>query len=177
MDLTPVFLGLGSNLGDREANLRHALKILGDHLFLERVSSLYETEPWGYKPQPWFLNCVCQGDTGLTPQALLDLVKDVEHKVGRTPSFTNGPRVIDVDILFYGQQVVQAPELQIPHPGLPHRAFVLVPLVEIAPGYRHPVLESTVENLLHRLRASAIDPSGFSEGVKLWAPPISLPER
>jgi len=138
---------MGSNLGDREANLRHALKILGDHLCLERVSSLYETEPWGYVSQPWFLNCVCQVNTGLSPRAVLDLIKDVEHKMGRTPTFTNGPRLIDVDILFYGQQVVQTPGLQIPHPGLPDRAFVLVPFVEIASEYLHPVLGLTAAEL------------------------------
>ena len=174
MGLTPVFLGMGSNLGDREANLRYALNVLGDDLCLETVSSLYETEPCGYQSQPWFLNCVCQGNTGLSPRAVLDLVKDAENKVGRTPTFTNGPRLIDVDILVYGQQVVQEPGLQIPHPGLPDRAFVLVPFAEIAPECPHPVLGLTMSELLHKLQGNATDLSVFFEGVKLWAPPISL---
>ena len=161
-----VYLGLGSNLGDREANLRRALELLSRSVTLERVSSIYETEPWGYSDQPSFLNCACAGGTSLGPRALLEAVKDVERVLGRQPSFPNGPRTVDVDILFYGRRVISEPGLDVPHPRMVERAFVLVPLAEIAQGYVHPVLELTVEELLHGL--------GVPAGVNLWAAPIPV---
>ena len=166
-----VYLGLGSNLGDREANLRHALELLATRIHLETVSSLYDTEPWGYKEQPTFLNCTCEGRTSLQPRALLEAVKEVELTIGKVPTFRNGPRIIDVDILFYGQHLVSEPGLKIPHPRLTERAFVLVPLNEIAPQYVHPVLNLTVANLLTKVAAEG---RGFPEGVKLSGPPICL---
>ena len=173
--LNKVYLGLGSNLGDREANLRHALELLGQSLSLERTSSLYDTDPWGYQDQPRFLNCVCEASTSLKPQALLALVKGVERAVGREPSFAAGPRLMDVDILFYGEQVVREPGLDIPHPRMEKRAFVLVPLAEIAPALLHPVLELKVVELLRKLMGDGRAPGALPEGVSFWATPI-LPE-
>ena len=142
---------------------------------LERVSSLYETEPWDYMDQPRFLNCVCAGRTSLAPEALLGVVKDVERSVGREPNFPKGPRVIDVDILFYGQNEVSEPGLELPHPRLVERAFVLVPLEEIASTLVHPVLNLTVRELLERLMGGPSSGGRQPPGIRLWAAPISLP--
>jgi 2-amino-4-hydroxy-6-hydroxymethyldihydropteridine diphosphokinase len=175
MEPVRVFLGLGSNLGDRGENLRRALELLGRDVALEKCSSIYDTAPWGYEDQGRFLNCVCEGRTGLAPRALLKAVKRVEGMVGRRPTFANGPRIIDVDILFYGECVVSEAALEIPHPGLVERAFVLVPLREIAAGYIHPVLNLTVSELAERLdQKGGGGALGASEAVKLWGGPIPV---
>ncbi|GAI98144.1 unnamed protein product, partial [marine sediment metagenome] len=109
-----VYLGLGSNLGDRQANLARALKLLGERLHIELVSPLYETEPVGYAEQPLFLNAICHTQTELGPMQLLSLVKGIEASMGRVPSFPNAPRPIDIDIIFYGDLVMETPELTIP---------------------------------------------------------------
>jgi 2-amino-4-hydroxy-6-hydroxymethyldihydropteridine diphosphokinase len=169
-----VYLGLGSNLGDREANLRHALELLSEDITLERVSSIYDTDPWGYEDQPRFLNCVCGGGTSLSPRELLVMVKGVERAIGREPSFHNGPRTIDVDILLYGQQRVIEAGLEIPHPRLVERAFVLVPLAEIAGDHNHPVLGLTVNELLQSMGTGEQSTGIQTGGVRWWAPPISI---
>ena len=147
-----VYLSLGANLGDRLANLRLALTRLQTLARLEEVSSLYETEPQGVSDQPLFLNAVCRVSTGLEPQALLRFLKNVERETGRQPGGERwGPRPIDLDILLYDDRVLDAPELTVPHPRLAERAFVLVPLCELAPELRHPLLGKTMKELLASL--------------------------
>lgn len=146
-----AYLSLGSNLGHREANIKSALKMLGQEARILKVSSLYETEPVGYKDQPWFLNCACSVETDLSPQALLKFAKAIERKLGRKPTRRFGPRPIDIDILFYDGLVLDSPDLTIPHPRLAERAFVLVPLKEIAANLVHPLLGVTTKELLERV--------------------------
>ena len=153
MSLPPVvvYLGLGSNLGDRRRNLERGLEFLRQRLSVERVSPVYDTEPVGEGDPPRYLNMVCQVTTWLAPPELLALVKAIEQKLGRTGG-SGAPRPIDIDILLYGNQVVNTPELIIPHPRLTERAFVLIPLVEIAADKVHPVKRKTVKELLDELK-------------------------
>jgi len=143
-----VYLGLGSNLGDRQANLERAVELLGERLRMVKMSSVYETEPVGYKDQPLFLNAVCRVQTDIGPLQLLSLVKGIEASMGRVPNFSDGPRLIDIDIILYGDMVMMDPELSIPHPRMAQRAFVLIPLAEIAPGLVHPFSGESVEEMV-----------------------------
>ena len=147
-----VYLGLGSNLGDRKENLDRALGYLSQRLRVIGKSSVYDTEPMENPAQPRFLNMVCQAKTMLKPEDLLTLAKGIERKIGRLPGRPNSPRPIDIDILFYGDEVVKTPELTIPHPRLTQRAFVLVPLAEIAPALVHPENKKTANELLKELK-------------------------
>ena len=156
-----VHLGLGSNLGDREQNLARALGLLARKVKIDKVSSLYVTEPMDGPGQPRYLNAVCRGRTSLDPEELLGLAKGIEAALGRQPGPQNGPRVIDIDILFYGDSVINLPHLAVPHPGVPDRAFVLVPLAEIAPGLVHPVNGLTAGEMAARV--------GGRQGVRAWA--------
>ena len=149
--LSEVYLGLGSNLGDRPATLASGVDLLGRVSRRVEVSSLYETEPSGFDGQPPFLNAVCRIWTRLDPFQLMAAVKDIEGSVGRPRAFLNGPRPLDIDILMYGQVVMDCPGLSIPHPRMAERAFVLAPLAEIAPEARHPVLKQPIRALLAQL--------------------------
>lgn len=148
---TLVYLSLGSNIGDRAAHLQQALRQLAGLGSPEAVSSFYETEPVEFTAQLWFLNCALSLETELSPQQLLEGILAVEKGMGRVRSEPKGPRVIDIDILLFGNSVVKEPGLTIPHPALHERRFVLAPLAEIAPDARHPILQLTVWELLLRL--------------------------
>jgi 2-amino-4-hydroxy-6-hydroxymethyldihydropteridine diphosphokinase len=142
-----VYLSLGSNLGDRAAHLRAALRALENVVTIQKTSSLYATDPVGVTDQPEFLNLAVEAETVLEPFQLLTAIKHVERHVGRQPTFRWGPRVVDIDILLYGDRVLETPELTIPHPQMSNRAFVLVPLAEIAPGLIHPFQRQTIAEL------------------------------
>lgn len=151
-----VYLGLGSNVGDREAMIESALDQLdAPELRLKRVSSLYETEPIGFLDQDWFLNCVAEFDTGLIPKRLLQRMQKVELTMGRVRSVKNGPRNIDLDILLFGNAVMKTAELEIPHPRYRERRFTLAPLAELAPEMRDPVTGQTMSEMLARLTGQA----------------------
>ena len=144
-----VYLSLGSNIGDRVENLNAAIVALaGARVRVRRVSSFYETEPVDYLEQAWFLNCVLEGETEVQPGELLRALREIESGMGSKKLIAKGPRLIDIDILLYGQHVIDTAELQVPHPRMALRRFVLVPLAEIAPGVRHPAWAGTVEELL-----------------------------
>lgn len=143
-----VYIGLGSNLGDRLANLQQAAQLLHNEVTLIQVSSVYETEPVGNAEQPWFLNAVLEGYTELGPQELLEFALAIETALGRVRSFPNAPRTIDIDILLYGEEVVASSALTIPHPRLTERGFALCPLTEIAPHLEHPIIGETMESIL-----------------------------
>jgi 2-amino-4-hydroxy-6-hydroxymethyldihydropteridine diphosphokinase len=157
-----VFLGLGSNMGNRERHLVLAMKALSEKIKVEAVSSIYDTRPVGNTRQARFLNQVCTVVTSFTPTELLIFTKEIEKKMGRTPGPVNSPRPIDIDILFYGNQVIELPGLIIPHPRLTERAFVLVPFAEIAPDFVHPAIGKTIGRILADLKVDPGDVVKYS---------------
>ena len=148
-----VYLSLGSNLGDREANLRAAIEKLKEVGKVVAVSSFYETEPVEVTAQPWFLNCAAKFDTEKMPRQLISSILAIEQSMGRQRKQQKGPRTIDIDILFFGSSIIDIPSLTVPHPHLHERRFVLEPLVEIAPEVRHPIFKRTVRELRDALPA------------------------
>ena len=162
--MNTAFLALGSNLGDREANLRNAVRRLeASGIGVLGRSSLYETEPRELRDQPSFLNAVVQVETGLSPQQLLAQIRDIEREMGRRRSTPKGPRNIDIDILFYGTNVITSEQLEVPHPRLAQRRFVLEPLAEIAPAFRHPLTGRTAHEMLQ-----ALEPQGVQRLETAW---------
>lgn len=165
-----AYLGLGSNLGDRFASLKETINRLSDAetVTVVQSSSIYETAPWGYTDQPDFLNCALEIETRLTPLSLFRRIEEVEREVGRVPSWRYGPRLIDIDILLYGDLCLQLPDpdLVVPHPRLHQRAFVLIPLAEIAENVIHPGLHRSISSL-----ASCVEEQ---ESITLWAPPPEI---
>jgi 2-amino-4-hydroxy-6-hydroxymethyldihydropteridine diphosphokinase len=150
-----IYLALGTNLGDRLSNLENAIGAMPPKISPLERSPVYETPPWGYTDQPAFLNQVIKAETDLAPQDLLRTLKNLETRLGREPTFKYGPRLIDLDILFYDQVVMETAALTIPHPRMAERAFVLAPLADLAPDLRHPTLQKTALELL-----AAVDSSG-----------------
>ncbi len=152
-----IYLGLGSNVGDREKNMRAALDELsrrGVHIL--RTSKIYETEPVGFTDQEWFLNMVVEGETELQPEVLVKLLQEAEKQVGRTATFTWGPRMIDIDVLFYAAETLETENLTIPHKHLHERRFVLEPLFDLVPDLIHPGLGKTIRQLLKECPDTAI---------------------
>lgn len=149
---TTAYIGLGSNMGDRTGACRRALELLSRAGRVTAVSSLYCTEPVGYREQEEFINAVAELDTALPPHDLLAICQAIENELGRVRLVRWGPRAVDLDILLYGNTVIKMPDLMIPHPQLSLRGFVLIPLCEIAPHAVHPVLKKTIDHLLHVLK-------------------------
>lgn len=148
---TTVYFSLGSNLGDREKNLRTAVSALADaKVRVTRVSAFYETEPVGLREQPWFLNCIVEAQTEIPALELLRALRSIESRLGSKKLVPKGPRLIDLDILLYGDETIDTPELQVPHPRMLQRRFVLVPLAEICPNLKHPSWRGTATELLAR---------------------------
>lgn len=160
-----VFLALGTNLGEREANLRSALDQLAPQVEVTAVSRLYETAPAYVLDQPNFLNITLEGQTDLSPEALLDYLKGLEDQLGREKSRRYGPRLIDLDILFFEAITLDTPRLTLPHPRLAERAFVLRPLTDIAPDFIHPVLHQSIREL-----AAALPADDGILSVRPWSP-------
>jgi 2-amino-4-hydroxy-6-hydroxymethyldihydropteridine diphosphokinase len=145
----PVYLSLGSNVGDRAKNLRSAIeKLPHAGVAVTKVSSFYETEPVDLREQPWFLNCVVAAETHFEAIMLLRALREIETKMGSKKLVAKGPRLIDMDVLLYGDETLDTPELQVPHPRMHLRRFVLVPLAEISPEVVHPTMKITVAQLL-----------------------------
>jgi 2-amino-4-hydroxy-6-hydroxymethyldihydropteridine diphosphokinase len=162
--MTVVHIALGSNLGERAANLEAAISALPPAVQVTRRSPVYETDPEYVTDQPAFLNMAVGGDTGIEPEDLLRRLKEIEQELGRTPTLRYGPRVIDLDIIFFGGRIVDAPGLLIPHPRLAERIFVLKPLCDIAAAVKHPATGETVLQLLEKL--------GGRTGVRRYSDPL-----
>ena len=152
-----IYLALGTNLGERSDNLRAALNAFAPQICVLEESRVYETEPWGYADQPAFLNMVVRAETDLSPRDLLGRLKELEASLGRIPGFRNGPRLIDLDILFYDNLSLEIPGLVIPHPRLHERAFVLIPLADVAPGLLLPVLGRSAAQIVENLDVQGVN--------------------
>jgi 2-amino-4-hydroxy-6-hydroxymethyldihydropteridine diphosphokinase len=161
--MSTVYIGIGSNLGDREKNCIRALELLERKgIPVKKRSSLYETEPWGAKDQPLFINMAVEIETALSPPELLNMIKETEKEIGRKPSSRWGPRIIDLDILLFNSTVVEDDSIRIPHPLMHERDFVLKPLSEIAPDAEHPLLHKSIRELLLQLEQTKGGNNGAS---------------
>ncbi len=149
--MTKIYIGFGTNLGDREKQLREALRRVGRAVQITKTSPVYETEPWGVTAQPRFLNMVAEAETELGPEDVLRALQRIEHEMGRIRGMRYGPRIIDLDLLLYGDEVMATKDLTLPHPRIAERRFVLLPLVELAPDLVHPELGMTMRELLERV--------------------------
>lgn len=145
--MAKVYLGLGSNVGNKFGNLKKAIQCLKRILRIRKISPIYETEPVGYRHQSWFLNCAVEAETDKKPLPLLNCVKLIEKKLKRKKTFKFGPRTIDIDILFYGDKIIKSKNLNVPHPRMHERLFVLQPLGKIAPKFLHPRFKKTIKEL------------------------------
>ncbi len=158
-----IYLSLGSNLGDRAANLERAVAALpGIGVPVLRRSLLYETEPVDFLEQPWFLNCAVEAETDMPPVELLDALQGIERHMGSKKLIARGPRIIDLDVLLYGGEIVRTAQVEIPHPRMAARRFVLVPLAELSPALCHPILQVTIAQLLAGTRDKST--------VRVWKP-------
>jgi 2-amino-4-hydroxy-6-hydroxymethyldihydropteridine diphosphokinase len=152
MDSVAVYLGLGANMGEKQENLQKALDYISQRMRIEKKSSIYDAAPMENTNQPRFLNMACQATTSVPANMLLFLIKGIEAKLGRLPGPLNGPRIIDIDILLYGDSVINTPDLKVPHPRMAEREFVLAPLSEIAPDVIHPVAKKTIMELYEAVK-------------------------
>jgi len=143
-----AYLGIGSNIGNRKKNIRKSINLIKNKCKIIKISSIYKTEPIGYKNQNWFINCVIKIETKLTPEELLIFLKNTELKLKRIKKIKNGPRTIDLDILFYKNSIINKYNLIIPHPRAHERLFVLTPLKEISPKLIHPILRKNITNII-----------------------------
>lgn len=155
-----VYFSIGTNLGDRFANLQRALSLLQDEMPVTAVSPVYATEPWGDKDQPQFLNICAAAVTNLGPSDVLAKIKRIEANMGRVPSRHWGPRLIDIDLVLYGDDLVELPELTVPHPQMGGRAFVLAPLANIIPDFVHPETGQTIQQMLDQIDQSNVERLG-----------------
>lgn len=160
--MSRVFLALGSNLGNRKRNLERALKLLEEMgVEIKKRSRIYVTKPCGFRWQPRFLNMVVEGETEKSPEECLLAMKEIERRLRRVRLFKNSPRTLDIDLLFYEDKVIDKPNLKVPHPLLHKRRFVLLPLQEIAPQFRHPRYKKSIAELLKEL-------NNGGKGIKLY---------
>ena len=148
-----VYLALGSNLGNRFFNIKDAIFRLFEFVTVREISSIEETEPVGFANQAKFLNCVIKGEATLSLRELFEATSEIEKNMGRVPNFEKGPRLIDIDILFFNNEIVNEQDLQVPHPRASERKFVIKPMAEISPDFRHPSLDKTMKELLKDLKA------------------------
>lgn len=165
-----VYFSIGTNLGDRFANLQRALNLLQAHMNITAISPVFATEPWGETDQPQFLNMCAAAVTDMRPHEVLETVKAIESEMGRAPTRHWGPRLIDIDLIFFNHEIVREPDLTVPHPLLAERAFVLAPLANIIPDFVHPETGKTVQEML-----DDVDQSGVERLVELPFPEVAHP--
>lgn len=152
--MSKIYLGLGSNIGETKKNIESALALLGEKVNILKSSSYYQTEPIGFKDQPWFLNMVVKGETDLNPYELLDFTQSIEKEMRRVKTILNGPRIIDIDILMYDDIKIKSDRLTIPHPRMHERAFVMIPIFEIAP--KLTINNKSIEDIIKKLKGQEI---------------------